>query len=282
MAAHKPSRRRMQPHPPFPAVRLLYALAFAIVAWFVFWIVLLAGARCSSSCIPSAAGSTKNFASFSINLVQYLWELLAFITFVRDEQPFPIGPFPQSPDRLRKVTPRSAIFELAPDLHPSKSRLLWRGAAAACVASRTAGAPTSSAIRPASFRMSIRREVRRAAASRGRVLWRRGVGLGVLRKRHRSGQLGARARLPLQPGDEIVTTSHAYGAVVKAMRAVGRTKRRRAADRELPVSFAERRPEVRRRQWLRVLAPQRACSWSITSPRPPPPCFRSRRSRAGT
>jgi hypothetical protein len=32
---------------------------------------------------------------FCLVLVQYLWELLAFITFVRDEQPFPLGPFPK-------------------------------------------------------------------------------------------------------------------------------------------------------------------------------------------
>jgi len=33
--------------------------------------------------------------AFSLSMVQYIWELLAFITFVRDEQPFPIGPFPK-------------------------------------------------------------------------------------------------------------------------------------------------------------------------------------------
>jgi hypothetical protein len=32
-----------------------------------------------------------------MNLVQYLWELVAYILFVRDEQPFPIGPFPSRP-----------------------------------------------------------------------------------------------------------------------------------------------------------------------------------------
>ena len=33
--------------------------------------------------------------SFSDALLRYEWELLAFITCVRDEQPFPIGPFPK-------------------------------------------------------------------------------------------------------------------------------------------------------------------------------------------
>ena len=36
----------------------------------------------------------EELKDFCISLVQYLWELLAFITFVRDEQPFPLGPFP--------------------------------------------------------------------------------------------------------------------------------------------------------------------------------------------
>jgi hypothetical protein len=30
----------------------------------------------------------------SLNVIQYLWELLAYISCVRDEQPFPVGPFP--------------------------------------------------------------------------------------------------------------------------------------------------------------------------------------------
>jgi hypothetical protein len=32
---------------------------------------------------------------FSLNLVQYLVECLAFVTFARDEHPFPFGPFPK-------------------------------------------------------------------------------------------------------------------------------------------------------------------------------------------
>ncbi|HTO42048.1 MAG TPA: DUF4389 domain-containing protein, partial [Rhizomicrobium sp.] len=30
----------------------------------------------------------------SLNVIQYLWEVLAYVSFVRDEQPFPVGPFP--------------------------------------------------------------------------------------------------------------------------------------------------------------------------------------------
>lgn len=81
---------------PFPAVRLLYAIGFGIVAWFVFWItVVLALAQFVVIAINGKAND--ELKHFSLNLVHYLWELLAFVTFVRDEQPFPIGPFPKQP-----------------------------------------------------------------------------------------------------------------------------------------------------------------------------------------
>jgi hypothetical protein len=81
-------------HPPFPAVRLLYAFAYSIVAWFVFWIILLL-ALVQFITIAVNGKINEELRHFSINLVQYLWELLAFITLVRDDQPFPIGPFPK-------------------------------------------------------------------------------------------------------------------------------------------------------------------------------------------
>jgi hypothetical protein len=79
---------------PFPAVRLLYAIGFAVVAWFVFWITLILAL---AQFIVVAINGRENdeLRTFTINLIQYLWELLAFIAFVRDEQPFPIGPFPK-------------------------------------------------------------------------------------------------------------------------------------------------------------------------------------------
>lgn len=81
-------------HQPFPLVRLLYAIGFAILAWFVLWILFAIGAV---QFIVLAINGKVNgeLKAFSVNLVQYLWELVAFITFVRDEQPFPIGPFPR-------------------------------------------------------------------------------------------------------------------------------------------------------------------------------------------
>jgi len=83
-------------HPPFPAVRLLYAFGFAVVAWFVFWITLLL-ALVQFIMVAISGRVNEELRHFSVNLVQYLWELLAFITFVRDDQPFPIGPFPTRP-----------------------------------------------------------------------------------------------------------------------------------------------------------------------------------------
>jgi hypothetical protein len=79
---------------PFPGVRLLYAFGFAIVAWFVLQIIFLLA---FVQFVVFAINGRLNdeLKNFSFSLVQYLWELLAFITFVRDEQPFPIGPFPK-------------------------------------------------------------------------------------------------------------------------------------------------------------------------------------------
>ncbi|HEY0282409.1 MAG TPA: DUF4389 domain-containing protein [Rhizomicrobium sp.] len=80
---------------PFPVVRLLYAIGFAVVAWFVFWIVLLL-AVLQFVIVAIQGKQNGELKGLSLNLVQYLWELLAFIVFARDEQPFPFGPFPHA------------------------------------------------------------------------------------------------------------------------------------------------------------------------------------------
>lgn len=79
---------------PFPAVRLLYAIGFGIVAWFVFWITLIL-ALAQFVVVAINGRENEELRTFTVNLIQYLWELLAFIAFVRDEQPFPIGAFPK-------------------------------------------------------------------------------------------------------------------------------------------------------------------------------------------
>jgi len=80
--------------PPFPAMRLLYAIGFAVVAWFVFWITMIL-ALIQFVVVAINGKINEELKDFCLSLVQYMWELLAFITFVRDEQPFPIGPFPK-------------------------------------------------------------------------------------------------------------------------------------------------------------------------------------------
>lgn len=82
------------PRAPFPAIRLLYAIGFSVVAWFVFWITLIL-ALAQFVVVAINGRENDELKTFTRNLIQYLWDLLAFIGFVRDEQPFPIGPFPK-------------------------------------------------------------------------------------------------------------------------------------------------------------------------------------------
>jgi len=82
------------PHPPFPIVRVLYAVGFGFIAWFVLHILFfLAVVQIVMIAINGRANEElKNFCS---TLIQYERELFAYITFARDEQPFPLGPFPR-------------------------------------------------------------------------------------------------------------------------------------------------------------------------------------------
>jgi len=79
---------------PFPVVRVLYAFAFAVIAWFVIHLIF-ALAIVQFGVLAVTGRVNEELKAFSFSLVQYLWELLAFVTFVRNEQPFPIGPFPK-------------------------------------------------------------------------------------------------------------------------------------------------------------------------------------------
>jgi hypothetical protein len=79
---------------PFPFVRLLYAIGFGLLAWLAFDLVLVL-AVVQFVVFAVSGRINEELKAFSLSLVQYIWELLAFITFVRDEQPFPIGPFPR-------------------------------------------------------------------------------------------------------------------------------------------------------------------------------------------
>ena len=82
-------------HRPFPIVRLLYAIGFAFLAWVVLWIVFVLAAVQFVVLVINGQ-SNDELKRFSLNLLQYLFELLAFVTFARDDIPFPIGPFPKA------------------------------------------------------------------------------------------------------------------------------------------------------------------------------------------
>jgi hypothetical protein len=82
-------------HKAFPLARLLYAVGFAFLAWVVLWIVFVLAA--AQFAVLVINGHTNDeLKRFSLNLLQYLFELLAFVTFARDDLPFPIGPFPRA------------------------------------------------------------------------------------------------------------------------------------------------------------------------------------------
>ena len=83
-------------HAPFPAIRLLYAFAFGILAYFVLMLIFIL-AVIQFVVLAINGRVNDELRHFCVNLVQYLLELVAFITFVRDAQPFPIGPFPKYP-----------------------------------------------------------------------------------------------------------------------------------------------------------------------------------------
>jgi hypothetical protein len=80
--------------PPFPVVRLLYAIGYGILAYFVLHL-LFAIAVVQFILFAISGQANTELKNFSANLAQYLLDLVAFIAFVRDEQPFPIGPFPK-------------------------------------------------------------------------------------------------------------------------------------------------------------------------------------------
>lgn len=79
---------------PFPVVRFFYALGFALLAWMVFWaLVLLALIQFVVLLVTGRVND--ELKTFNLRLLQYLWELFAFIIFVRDDEPFPLGAFPK-------------------------------------------------------------------------------------------------------------------------------------------------------------------------------------------
>jgi len=92
--ATPPSQAVVPYHAPFPFVRLFYAIGYGFIAWFVLHIIFLLAVV---QFVMHAINGRLNdeLKSFCGALIQYEWELLAYISFVRDEQPFPVGQFPK-------------------------------------------------------------------------------------------------------------------------------------------------------------------------------------------
>jgi hypothetical protein len=82
------------PRAAFPIVRLLYSLGYAVLAWLAFWALLVLSVV-QFIVLLVTGRVNEELKAFNLSLLQYLWELFAFITFVRDDQPFPIGPYPR-------------------------------------------------------------------------------------------------------------------------------------------------------------------------------------------
>jgi hypothetical protein len=80
---------------PFPFVRLIYALGFAVLAWLAFWFLLVLSAIQFVVLLVTGRVNPE-LRSFNLGLLQYLLELFAFISFARDDRPFPFGPFPKT------------------------------------------------------------------------------------------------------------------------------------------------------------------------------------------
>ena len=82
-------------HPPFPVAHFLYAILCGVLAWVVLH-VLFVLAAVQFLMVAINHKPNDNIRSFSASLAEYLRELLAYMTFAREEQPFPVGPFPKA------------------------------------------------------------------------------------------------------------------------------------------------------------------------------------------
>jgi hypothetical protein len=80
--------------PPFPWVRLLYAIAFSVLAWVFFWAIVAVLAPLHYIVIAVAGHPNAEIEQMNRRAVHYLFQMLAFISGASDEKPFPLGPFP--------------------------------------------------------------------------------------------------------------------------------------------------------------------------------------------
>ncbi len=83
------------PRPPYPWVRLLYAIGFSFVAWAVFWVIVLLLSPLHYITVAITGHPNEELQMMSHRAIHYLKELLGFISGSKDEKPFPLGPFPR-------------------------------------------------------------------------------------------------------------------------------------------------------------------------------------------
>lgn len=74
-------------------LRFVYMLGFGFLAHIAFSLALFLGVV-QLVVILVAKEKNDELRLFSRNLVQYVWECLAFIVFAREEKPFPFAKFP--------------------------------------------------------------------------------------------------------------------------------------------------------------------------------------------
>jgi len=74
-------------------IRFLYMIAFWFLGNIAFSIAIFLGAV-QFVVILITGNKNEELRTFSRNLIQYVWECLAFVIFAREEKPFPLGKFP--------------------------------------------------------------------------------------------------------------------------------------------------------------------------------------------
>ncbi len=74
-------------------MRLVYMVVFWFLGNVAFSVAIFLGAI-QFVVILVTGDKNEELRAFSRNLVQYVWECLAFVIFAREDKPFPLGKFP--------------------------------------------------------------------------------------------------------------------------------------------------------------------------------------------
>lgn len=77
--------------------RVLYMLLYAVLAWVTLWVMFVM-AVVQLIVVLVSNKPNKELAGFARNGAQYMFEMMAYLGFARDETPFPFGKFPDVPD----------------------------------------------------------------------------------------------------------------------------------------------------------------------------------------